>query len=516
MKINERANLLFPTAVAALLLFTAGIHAQTRFRPIDIDFPHVWDKSEQPFTGAAVIDIDGDGIWEVFIGGGKGQPDGLFRFEAGELTNVIEGSGLSSLEATHGATAIDMDADGDTDMLIARGAGAFLYLNEGGRFTASEIPYDRPEQSVPFHIAVSDIDHDGDGDLYISNFVAFPHFKSATFNDPSHAKANRLLLNNGDLTFTDITASSNTAGAANTFCSTFVDLDGDTWEDLVVAQNTWEVEIFRNNRDTSFTSMASNSGYGFWMGAGVGDMDSDGDQDLFFPNVGTTIPVLFTRGDIRKDQRHSNDWALLRNDGNFSFTDVTAAYGLGKQGFGWGGVFEDADLDGKLDLFVAQNYVKWPFHKVFKLRGQAMLQKRTETGAAYFQDERTLGLVNKHFGQSSLFVDLNGDGRQDYLWINMDDEQQAYLSAATENFITFVLPDTVAALGARTRITTSVGGSYTRTALSSHGYLTDQTPEVTFGLGAVSRVDAVFINTLDGREITILEPKINQKHYIKF
>ena len=90
----KRRNLLFPAAVTVLLLFATGVPAQTRFQPIDIDFPHVWDKSEHPFTGAAVIDIDGDGIWEVFIGGGKGQPDGLFRFEAGELKNVIEGSGL--------------------------------------------------------------------------------------------------------------------------------------------------------------------------------------------------------------------------------------------------------------------------------------------------------------------------------------------------------------------------------------------------------------------------------------
>ena len=59
MKINKCANL-FPPTVTALLLVTVSIHAQTQFQPLDINFPHVWDKSEHPFTGAAVIDIEGD------------------------------------------------------------------------------------------------------------------------------------------------------------------------------------------------------------------------------------------------------------------------------------------------------------------------------------------------------------------------------------------------------------------------------------------------------------------------
>ncbi len=82
-------------------------------------------------------------------------------------------------------------------------------------------------------------------DWYISVFVDFPSFRSATYNDPTHAKENRMLLNNGDLTFTDITESSGAASKQNTFLSVFADLDADGWQDLVVAQNTGEVEIFR-------------------------------------------------------------------------------------------------------------------------------------------------------------------------------------------------------------------------------------------------------------------------------
>ena len=121
-------------------------------------------------------------------------------------------------------------------------------------------------------VAASDIEHDGDVDLYLSVFVDFPHFVPATFNVPAHAKQNRLLRNDGNLRFTDVTTPA-TASKQNTFTSLFVDLDGDRYQDLVVAQNTGQVEILRNTRDGGFEAVPFASGYGFWMGVAAGDVD---------------------------------------------------------------------------------------------------------------------------------------------------------------------------------------------------------------------------------------------------
>ena len=193
---------------------SAGLSDPEPFTQIPADFTHTWTKGTHPFTGAAVIDVDGDGRFEVFVGGGEGQRDALLTYRNGRLVNIEEGTGLSNMSATYGSTAIDMDADGDTDLLVAREDGVYLYLNDGGRFQERRIPVDLPVNSVPFSIAVADIDHDGDGDLYISVFVNAKAFRSATFNDPTHAKPNRMLLNNGGLTFTDITAVLSNFGAA--------------------------------------------------------------------------------------------------------------------------------------------------------------------------------------------------------------------------------------------------------------------------------------------------------------
>ena len=478
------------------------------FEPIPSDFVHHWDHRNQPFTGAAVIDVNGDGRYEVFVGGGEGQSDVILSMREGRLVNIGIGRGLSSYSATHGATAIDMNQDGATDLLIARRDGVFLYLNRNGEFERRRIPVALPEDSVPFHVAVSDIDRDGDGDLYISTFVTLSAFRSATFNAPDHAKTNRLLLNNGDLTFKDITETAGVAGKQNSFCATFIDLDNDDWQDLVVAQNTGEVEIFRNDRDRTFTPVATRSGYGFWMGLGVGDMDNDGDQDLFFPNVGSSIPELLTRGDIRKDQRHTHDWLVLQNDGDFTFRDVTEDYGITREGFAWGGVFEDLDLDGNLDLFVAQNYAKWPFHHLWKLEGRTYLQQQQAQGRK-FRHVPALGLENEYFGQSSIIADLDGDGRQDYIWINIAGPVRAFRNTAKGNFLTIRVPDNVAFLGTRIHIETERGHSYTREVVAGEGFLTDQTPERTFGLGALEKVDRVVVHYPTGAVEVMADPRIN-------
>lgn len=483
------------------------------FTPVPVDFTHVWAKGTHPFTGAAVIDIDGDGAFEIFIGGGAGQHDVLLSYRDGRLLNVEPGTGLSKDSTTYGSTAIDLDADGDTDLLVAREDGVFLYLNAKGRFQERRIPINLPVDSVPFSAAVADIDHDGDGDLYISIFVNAKKFRSATFNDPTHAKANRMLLNNGDLTFTDITESSGTASKQNTFFSAFVDLNSDGWEDLVVAQNTGAVEIFRNMKDRTFEPVPTTSPFGFWMGLAVGDIDNDGDQDLFFTNVGHSIPLFLTSGDLRKDQRHTHDWMLLRNDGNFHFTDVTDEYGLTGEGFAWGAVFEDLNLDGQLDLFVAQNYIKWPVHKLLKLSGRTYLQTG-ENPARTFQQAPTLGLENKHFGQSPVIVDLDGDGRQDLVWLNIDGPARAFLNTAPGNYVTIVVPDTVASIGTTITLETNQGRSYTRAVVGTVGMLTDQTPELSFGLGRQEQILRAVIQRPNGQTEVIPAPPINRKTVI--
>ena len=96
----------------------------------------------------------------------------------------------------------------------------------------------------------------------------------------------------------------------------------------------------------------------------------------------------------------------------------------------------------------------------------------------------------------------------------MDGPVRAFLNTSSGNYITIVVPDTVAALGTRISIETDEGKSYTRNVIASVGMLTDQTPELSFGLGDLERVLRVVI-LRNGQTEVIPAPSINNKTVIK-
>ncbi|MFM1886611.1 MAG: hypothetical protein RL026_1768 [Pseudomonadota bacterium] len=480
--------------------------ATALFKPVEASFQRQWDHVNQIFGGAAVIDVDGNGSDEVFVGGAAGQADALMRYQGGRLVDTQPDTGLSPMPvsgkaATYGATAVDLNNDGTTDLIVARGDGVTVYYNQGKRrFTAQKLRYSPPTNAVPFHAAVADVDKDGCLDLYIVHFVDFAHFRQATFNDPDHAKPNVMLRNKCNGQFEDVTKATGTAGTANTFDAVFTDLDLDGLQDLVVANNTGMVELFRNKGQWQFerhVPQGANAPFGFWMGIGVGDFNRDGRQDLLFPNVGTSMPTWLTRGDLKPGQTHTHDYLLLRNDGKFQFTDVTKAMGLGDRGFGWGAVFEDWRLTGDLQVAVAQNYIKWPVHKFFKLSGLSLVLKSKAGGGQVYEHDASLGVETKEFMQSSVVVDFNKDGRPDFLWLNMQGPLQAYANTSTQHFLQVRLPPNAQYLGTRVSVETQRGTSYTKEFLANQGMLTGQMPQLSFGLGPqtqASKVEIIYPN----------------------
>lgn len=476
----------------------------TNFTRIKTPFVHTWNQDFVfPFTSGAAIDHDNNGMMEVFVSGGHNQADALLAYRDGELIALDNAAGLSMQTASYGSTAIDYNNDGLTDLLVARNDGVWMHTNNNGVFDSKKIEYGRGDTETPLAVAVADIDSDGDIDLYISNFISYPNWVSATFNDPNHVRYNRLLRNDGDMTFTDITESSGTAGTQNTFLSVFSDLDEDGHQDLILSNNTGRIEILHNNGDSTFSKNTYDSGLGFWMGIGVGDIDNDGDQDIGISNVSNSIPNRFLRGDLNNRQVLIQEWVLLRNDGDRVFTDVTQAYGLTRQGFGWGIVFEDLNLDGDLDLLAGQSYVKWPPHRLSPLSGRAMLQVNSEEGRQ-FLNAPGLNLGNANFGQSAVIADLNGDAKQDVVWVNMDGPVIASLNQNTNDVVTLAVPENAKWLGARvTAIDNESGRSYTREVTNAIGMQSDQSPHISFAMPDVGTIESLEVKFADGTARTI-------------
>jgi len=206
-------------------------------------------------------------------------------------------------------------------------------------------------------VAIGDVNQDSLPDIYFT----------------SNRDSNRLYINNGDLTFTDITEKAGVSGSKSwTTGASFVDINGDGYLDIYVS-NSGEFEtdqrrneLFINNGDGSFTESAEIFGLdhpGYSIHANFFDYDLDGDLDLYLLNNSDASIVDF---DLSLDHRSKTDEfggdKLFRNDGE-SFTDVTEVAGLYSPeiGFSLSASVSDLNRDGYPDLYIANDFFEYDY-----------------------------------------------------------------------------------------------------------------------------------------------------------
>ena len=482
------------------------------YSPLSLDFTHQHDSSSLPVIGSCIIDIDGDGTPELFLGGGKHQGDALLQFSEGGFKPVAGCGGITKTtpDATYGAATIDVDNDGDSDLFVARDSGVMLYTNEGGTFTGRKLDIPLDEKSTPLSFALADLNRDGAVDMYLATYLPKSKMEGLNiFNKENYGSNSLLLLNNGDNTFTDITDESGMRYTHNTFQGVFVDIDGDLEQDLVVAHDTGQVKTWKNLGNLKFQDMPNPTSdvYGYPMGVAVGDYNNDGRVDFFFSNTGGTAPHFLAKGDLREDQVFEDRLIFFRNDGEFKFTNVNEETQTAKFEFSWGTVFHDLNLDGRQDLIISQNFVDFPLHKMFKLPGRVLIQREDSTYAA--TEERS-GVVNRRYEITSLVADFNSDGYPDMVRVNLSGPAVAFLHNGGENhYLKVRLPDQPSSLGAAVTVTTGSGKTLTDWLVVGEGLAGDQTHVLTFGLADEDSCQRIDIAYMDGRKQTIESPAID-------
>ena len=288
-------------------------------RPL-VDVSHLLDfvregiyKNSDGVGGAAWLDYDGDGFLDLYITNTRDAKNALFRNNGdGTFTNVAEEAGVTSETGNTAVVAGDIDNDGCTDLILA-GDGGFqgndpsgfrVYVNncDGTFIDISETAgIDRPE--VSWSLALGDVNNDGYLDLYAAGLVAL----GISFDD-----RDRLYLNNGDRSFTDVTDDAGIEGELATCSARFSDYNRDGWTDIFIANCFFALvrtELLRNNGDGTFTGVAfdvglvlSPSGHPLdydrdsRMALAFGDYDLDGDLDVFAPGQ-TDKPMFKNNGD---------------------------------------------------------------------------------------------------------------------------------------------------------------------------------------------------------------------------
>ena len=467
------------------------------FEAAELPFVHEADLvNSLPFLASAAIDIDGDGRDELFLGGGDEQADALFAFRNNRFERLDQIFDKNAVDATHGAATMDIDNDGDIDLFTARESGIWYHENVDGKFGSAHLNLKLADNTVPLSIGFGDINKDGLADMYIAGYIKIALVEGETIFSDNYGGFSHLFLNEGDGGWTDISKEAGVWRQHNTFLGVFADLDNDLDSDLVIAQDTGRVEMYSNNGDMTFTPIENPSVYSYPMGVAVGDYDNDGLVDLYFSNVGYTLPPIILRGDLKKDDPFNPSYMLFRNEGGLKFTDTSEEMNAARYGFGWGTVMADMNLDGREDLLAAQNYARFPANDLLQHYPGKILQNY---GDKFQPVEKVANAENTLFGISPIVSDFNGDGWPDLVWANLDGESLAYINkGGTRNWIKVRLPNKASSLGARVTVVASNGLTQTKQLLTSQGLGSDQGRDLIFGLGDAENASSVSIMFQNG------------------
>ena len=478
-----------------------------RFSAVALPFVHEADlENSLPFLASAALDIDGDGQDELFLGGGDHQADQFFAFQNGQFVPLNISINKGDIDATHGAVTLDMDNDGDTDLLVARESGVWYHENQGGTFGSVNLNLPLADNTTPLSIGLADINQDGLADMYVSGYIKIERTEGETNFSNGYGGYSYLFLNEGDGQWTDISKSAGIWRQHNTFIGLFADLDNDLDSDLIIAQDTGKVEMYSNNGDLTFSPIANPSDYSYPMGVAAGDYDNDGLIDLYFSNVGYTLPPALLRGNLSDDDVFNPSYMLFHNDGALNFSDTSEPMNAARYGFGWGTVFADMNLDGREDLLAAQNYARFPANKLLEHYPGKILQNYGDT----FQPvEKVAGAENKLFGISPIVSDFNGDGWLDLVWANLNGKSLAYINEGShDNWITVRLPNQARSINARVTVTDEFGQKQVKQFITSQGLGSDQTHDLIFGLGTSAAVKSITVEFQDGTTRQVDTPKM--------
>ncbi|MFH1287133.1 MAG: CRTAC1 family protein [bacterium] len=292
-----------------------------------------------------------------------------------------------------GVAVGDFDNDGLLDFYVSnKGGGNFLFRNQGGmKFADVTTMAKVNEAGYSLGSMWSDINNDGHLDLYVPKGGVY------------EVESNRLLLNNGDGTFKDITGKSGVGAKTFSYGSAMADIDHDGFLDIFCANygpNSKNI-LYRNNGNNTFTEITEKSGLndlGWCWSAAFADVNGDGWDDLYV--VHGRYPV----GERNK---------LYLNNGNGTFKDIAKESGTDDPNWGLGASFADVDNDGDLDLFVS-NYIG-P-NKLF-----------INDGTGHFKDfSKKFHVDHKGWGKGPVFADFDNDGDLDLYEADCKDANQIY------------------------------------------------------------------------------------------
>ena len=495
--------------------------------------------------GAALFDCDNDGDLDVLFNQGthiskseiytNAQPV-LFRNDLTSIdgksvlsfTNITKKSGIGPGEYGMGVAVADVNNDGWEDVYLTNFGQNRLLKNKGD---CQFVEIENQLLDSSWSVSASFFDGQADGllDLFVGNYVNHSHVynkvctNAAGQVDYCGPKAykpvpNSFWRNLGELTFENISESSGIdlefGGALGVIAA---DFNQDNLLDIYIANDQRPNLLWQNSNNNTFKNVALINGCAVnssglaeaSMGLDLGDVDNDGDFDLFMTHL----------------RKETNTFFEMKNGQCFDNSNQSelAAPSMPYTGFGTG--FLDFDNDGDLDVFVANGDVERISEQVQKGDDFPLKQKNQlfeNLGSGNFKDvslQAGNDINIENVSRGAAFGDIDNDGDTDVLVININDPAQLFINTIGQNnhWIGFDVIDEQynrSAIGAVIEIVRLDGSKRIERVATDGSYAVANDRRVIFGLGNENRIKQITVYWLSGKPSTYNDLSINQYYRV--